>query len=128
MAKRSAIWAVESEKAMREAIAKVNLETGSERVFYVDTPINAENCYGTKNSLLWGMAKKKDTTEDPLYERRAAACSTSIDEIKRTTKIKLSKRFCSFAGLGHPNIAGSKAYAEKIKEKLLPRLQKTSLQ
>src|SRR5688572_7111090 len=51
MAKRSRIWVAESNREMREAIAKVNAKFEKPRVIFVQSPITEENCYATKNSL-----------------------------------------------------------------------------
>ncbi|MET0754331.1 MAG: hypothetical protein ABWZ66_13195 [Pyrinomonadaceae bacterium] len=47
-----------------------------------------------------------------------SVCGKTIDELKRLTDLKLRTRTCEIATIGHPNVEGSKAYAEAIKEKL----------
>jgi hypothetical protein len=115
--KRSQIWVEDSDREFQNAVTELNEKLDKPRAFFVQSPINEENCYGTKNSLLWEMGKK-GKTNDEIYDARKIGCSIELDEITKTTKLNYSHRFCELSGLGHPNIEGSKAYAEAVKDKL----------
>jgi hypothetical protein len=115
--RRSQIWTEDSNREFQTAIAKLNEKFDKPRAFFVQSPIDDETCYGTKNSLLWEMGKN-GKTNDEIYDARKIGCGVELDEIAKTTKLKYPRRFCELSGLGHPNIEGSKAYAEAIKSKL----------
>lgn len=67
---------------------------------------------------------RNGAVEDPLYLSRRAECREALPELKRSTKIEYPVRLCEIAAVGHPNRAGSRAYAEAIKAALAPILQK----
>ncbi len=115
--RRSQIWTEDSDREFQNAIAELNKKFDKPRAFFVKSPINDETCYGTKNSLLWEMGKN-GKTNDETYDERKTGCRVELDEITKTTKLNYPRRFCELSGLGHPNIEGSKAYAEAIKETL----------
>lgn len=117
MAQRSRLWVAESNREMRQAIAKVNGKFDKPRVIFVETPITEENCYGTKNTLLW-ETDKDNFPNDERYGDRKIECPKALKEIKFHHYGKLSERLCELAAIGHPNIEGSKAYAEAIKNSL----------
>ncbi len=119
MAMRSRIWVSESNRELNEAIAKVNAKFDKPKVIFVETPITEENCYGTKNTLLW-ETDKDNFPNDERYQERKIECPKALSEIKFHHYGKLSERLCELAAIGHPNIEGSKAYAEAIKNKLKP--------
>ena len=116
--RRSRIWYAESTLRMQEAVAKFNSEGGTRAVF-VKTPITEDTCFETPNTLLFRMGKK-GRVEDFLYDERKAQCERALPELKRSTGVDYPVRFCEIASVGHPNIEGSKAYAESIKTALGP--------
>ncbi|MBS1793157.1 MAG: hypothetical protein JSS81_04850 [Acidobacteria bacterium] len=120
--KRSDFWADESAAGFRNAVARVNAKAGRRRALFIESPVTADNCFGTKNSLLWGMGKK-GRGEDPLYDARRAACGRDFAELAKNKEVGYSVRACELAGIGHPNVAGSKAYAEAIENALAPVLE-----
>lgn len=120
MTKRSRIWAEGSDRELTNAVAAHNERVGREQALFVKSPIDESNCFGTKNSLLWKMAKN-GRSEDDLYDLRKQVCSESIDSVE-DIDLDFGKRFCELAGLGHPNPEGSRAYAESIKSVLGPVL------
>ncbi len=117
MAKRSRIWVAESNREMREAIGKVNARFDKPKVFFVESPITEENCYGTKNSLLW-ETDKDNLPADERYGERKIMCPKVFTELKYQHYGKLSTRMCELAAIGHPNVEGAKAFAEAIKNSL----------
>ncbi len=116
MNKRSRIWLEGSNKALETAIGRLNKKHGEKKAVFVRSPITEDRCFGTKNSLLWGMAKK-GRAEDDLYDERIKVCGETIGSLE-DLELKFKTRFCELSGIGHPNVEGSKAYAEAIQETL----------
>lgn len=119
MTKRSRIWVAESNREMREAIQKANAKFDKPRVIFVESPITEETCYGTNNTMLW-ETDNDNLPNDERYGERKIECRKAFNEIKYQHYGKLSVRLCELAAIGHPNIKGSEAYAEAIKNKLKP--------
>lgn len=116
MNKRSKIWAEDSSKALQTAVSRLNRQYGKQKAIFVKSPINSENCYGTKNTMLWGMAKN-GRMDDANYDKRLVECTKAIENLK-DVELKINRRICELSAIGHPNVAGSKAYAESIKSSL----------
>ncbi|MEP6901808.1 MAG: hypothetical protein ABJA66_08665 [Actinomycetota bacterium] len=119
---RSKFWAENSTVELQKAVDRLNSKLGRQQAIFIKSPITEENCFGTKNSLLWRMAKK-GRSEDALYEERSAVCRRELADLTKSREVNYSMRFCELAGVGHPNIEGSKAYAEAIKTQLKPIFQ-----
>lgn len=117
MVERSMIWAENSTLEFKKAVERLNAKFESQRAVFIESPIKAENSIGTKKTLLYEVGKK-GKTEDALAAERMSVCGRTIDELKRLTNLKLRARTCELATIGHPNVEGSKAIAEAIKEKL----------
>jgi len=126
MARRSRIWVAESNREMREAIGKINAKFEKEKVIFIESPITEETCFGTKNSLLW-ETDKKNLPNDERYNDRTIECPKVFAELKHHHYGKMSVRMCELAAIGHPNVEGSKAFAEVIKNSLKTRLLKRSV-
>lgn len=116
-ARRSRIWVEESNRRFREAVAEFNSGFEKPRAVFVESPIKEENCFGTKNPLVFGMGKR-GRTEDLTYDERAVECKNVAPTLKNIPGLKYSVPFCQISGLAHPNVEGSKAYAEVIKSRL----------
>ncbi len=114
---RSKFWAENSNIELQKSVDRLNSKLGKQQAIFIKSPITEENCFGTKNSLLWGMAKK-GRSEDEIYDDRIIACRRELIELTKNKEVNYSMRFCELAGIGHPNIAGSTAYAETIKTRL----------
>jgi lysophospholipase L1-like esterase len=121
-ARRSRIWVEESNRRFREAVAEFNSGFERPRAVFVESPITEENCFGTKNPLVFGMGKK-GRTEDLTYDERSVECRTVAPTLKKIRGLKYSVPFCQISGLAHPNVEGSRAYAEAIKTAVRPRLE-----
>lgn len=117
MAGNSRIRVTESNRQICEAIAKVNAKFDEPKIFFVKTPITEENCYATKNSLLW-QTDEDNLPNDEMYNERKIECRKAFKELKFHDYGKLTNRMCEIMGVGHPNIEGAKAYAEAIKKSL----------
>lgn len=118
--RRSRTWFADSNKALTTAVERLNEKHGKRKAMFIKSPITEENCFGTKNSLLWGMGKK-GRSEDAMYDERKRVCKSTIETMK-DVELKFRTRFCELAGIGHPNVEGSKLYADAINEKLKSRV------
>ena len=110
----SKIWIEESDKNLKAAIAMFNAKSGQSRAVFVPSPITEDTCLETPNTLLFRIGKK-GRSEDPLYPGRQAECRKALPELKRSTGLDYPVRYCEIAAVGHPDPAGSRAYAEAIK-------------
>ena len=122
MIERSMIWATDSTREFKKAIARLNAESGKQRAVFVESPITEENSIAAKKPLLYETGKK-GRAQDALATERLKVCDETIDELKKLTDLKFRSRTCELATIGHPNVEGSKAIAEAIKENLKPFFQ-----
>lgn len=125
MNKRSRIWAEGSNREFQNAVNRLNTKYGSQKAVFVKSPITGETTFETKNTLLWRMGKK-GRSEDQLYDVRQIECPKAIEQVK-DVKLEFKQRFCELSGLGHPNIDGSRVYAEAIERLLQTILQKQNI-
>lgn len=121
MIKRSEIWHSESNRAFRHVVSELNRSGGRERAVFVRSPIEEKTAFGTTDSLLFTVARR-GRPADPKGTIRVSECGPTLSDLRRKTDLKYSTRFCELASVGHPNIDGSKAYAESIKIALKPLL------
>ena len=117
MADRSRLWVAESNRAYRDAVARVNSDLGESRVIFVESPISEARCFGTERPLLWDT-DKDNLPADERYAERKEMCSEVFSELKHYHYGKMSIRMCELAAIGHPNVEGAKATADAIKQKL----------
>ena len=122
MAQRSELWVAESNRAFQKAIASVNVNFKTDRIVFVPTPITSETCFATKRSMLW-RTDKDNRPADEMYSTRKVECPNALAEIKYHHYGKLALRMCELAAIGHPNLAGSIAYAEAIEKVIEPVLR-----
>ncbi len=120
--KRSKFWAEHSNIELQKAVDRLNSKLGKQQAIFIRSPITEENCFGTKNSLLWGMGKK-GRSEDQIFDERTSVCHQELTGLTKNKEVNYSMRFCELAGIGHPNIEGSRSYAAAIKAKLSTILQ-----
>lgn len=114
IAKRSRIWLEESNREIIDAIAKLNAERDRPRAFFVASPIGEEFSYATKNALLWEI-DKNHIPNDETYAERLAGCAKVFGEMKYQHYGRLSRRMCELSSVAHPNVEGSRAFADAIK-------------
>ncbi len=124
MAERSDLWLNESNRAIGEAIERINTRFEVPRVAFVRSPITDETCFGTKRSMLWAT-DQDNLPADERYLERKEICPQVFEELKHDHYGKLAVRMCELAAIGHPNVEGAKAFAEAAKEKLKPMLEVT---
>ena len=116
---RSRIWYTESNKYLAEAVDKLNAKYGKTRAVFIKSPITEVTSLETPETLLFRM-NKNGSVEDPLFLSRSADCNEALPRLKKETGIDYPVRLCEIAAVGHPNAAGSRAYAEVIKTALAP--------
>ncbi len=120
--RRSRVWSENSDRELQNAVNRFNEKTGSQGAVFVKSPIDEKTCFNTKQTLLFGI-EKNGRSGDFLYDQRLVECKKTIGEVKKKYGLKQSVRFCEVAAIGHPNIEGTRAYAETIKQKLEPLLK-----
>ena len=122
MNKRSRIWVADSDIALQTAVKRINEKYGEQKAVFVKSPLTEEQSFGTKNSLLFGVTKK-GRSEDPKYDTRVKVCGKTIKSLK-DVKLKFNIRFCELSGISHPNVEGSRAYANALRDELQTVLNK----
>jgi hypothetical protein len=124
MAERSRLWVTESNRAYRDAVARVNSDLPQSRVLFVESPITEDRCFGTQRPLLWDT-DRDNLPADERYAERKQMCGEVFAELKHHHYGKMSVRMCELAAIGHPNVEGARATAEAITEKLRSRFAET---
>ena len=119
---RSRIWFEESNKSISAAVDKLNAKYTKPRAVFIRSPITDDTCFETQNSMLFSLGKK-GAAADPLYRTRSVDCDRDLPELKRSTGIVYPVHLCEIASVGHPNIAGARAYADAIKTALAPMIR-----
>ncbi len=148
----SAEWYRASTAALTEAVSKTNanLPPGTPPVILVELQFGPEHVFAAPDSLLWnfmfaatnatGFAKlvvvlsfgsTAYKPNDHVREARVKSCEQVFHKPKGGKEGKEQKRaredlflICRYASLGHPNQMGALLYAEAIKGRLLPLLDK----
>lgn len=116
-AERSDIWLAESNREIRAAISKTNSHFPEPRIFYVESPIKPESSYGTPKPMVWEVGPNHEPNDETYVERKAG-CANVFKEMKYKYYGRLSNRMCQLSSIAHPNVEGSRAFAESIKESL----------
>lgn len=117
MVARSRIWAENSNAEFNQAVNRLNAKFDRRRAVFIASPFTEENSIGAKNPLIYEVGKK-GKAPDALAAERLAVCGKTIDELKKSTGLKLRSRTCELATIGHPTPEGSRAYAEAIQSSL----------
>ena len=110
---RSRLWFEESNKNLQAAVDEFNKKHNRARAVFVRSPLTEENSVEAPNTLLFRMGKL-GIPEDSLFLQRKADCNGALPELKRSTGLVYSVRFCEVAGVGHPNRAGARAYSDAV--------------
>lgn len=118
---RSRIWFEESNRCLQAAVERLNANYDKPRAVFIKSSITEDTCLETPNTLLFRMGKK-GVVEDTLYRERTSDCGKALPELRKTTGIDYPVRLCEIAAVGHPNPAGSRAYADAVKAALMPIL------
>ncbi|MFT3743078.1 MAG: hypothetical protein QM785_02175 [Pyrinomonadaceae bacterium] len=114
---RSRLWIRESNRCLQAAVDKLNAKFPSPRAVFIESPITEDTCLETPKTLLFRI-HKNGAVDDPLYASRKTQCSEALPKLKKETKIDYPVRLCEIAAVGHPNTAGSQAYADAITKRL----------
>ncbi len=121
IAARSKYWVEESNNVIRNAIARFNRNHPQRKILFVASPFNEDLSYGMKNTYLWEIGKDHRPNDD-TYAERKIGCAKVFSEIKYQHYGRLSRKMCELSSVAHPNVEGSRAYAEAIKASLRPIL------
>jgi hypothetical protein len=116
---RSRLWLEESNMQLASAVDDFNRQLGRTRAVFVRSPLTEDNSVEAPNTMLFRMLKN-GVPEDPMFQERKVDCNQALTELKRSTGLDYPIRFCEVAGVGHPNPAGARKYAEAINEILTP--------
>lgn len=116
---RSRIWLEESDRQLKGAVERINAKYGAGRAVFVGTPLTDENAAEAPKTLLFRMGKG-GIVKDQMAAERIKDCRETLPALKRETGIDYPVRLCEVASIGHPDPAGSRAYAEAIKRALAP--------
>lgn len=95
----------ESTRALRAAVSDV----GSSRIWFADVPFNDDNAMFAPDPWLFNVHLEglELVPEDPVAEQRRGACDRFHD-------LPWERAACYVASAGHPNLSGSRAYADTI--------------
>jgi len=118
IAKRSRLWVDGSNREIQNAIARINARSDKTVAYFVESPISESSSYGTKEPLLWQIEKHRRALNDETYLERKAGCAKVFGEIKYHHYGRLSQHVCELSSVAHPNVAGSRAFADAITDKL----------
>ena len=110
---RSRLWVDESTKDLQSAVDDFNRKHERSRAVFVKSPLTEEHSVEAPNTLLFKMGKN-GIPEDPLFSARKADCDAALPELRRATGLVYPVRFCEVAGVGHPNPAGARVYANAV--------------
>jgi lysophospholipase L1-like esterase len=133
---QSDAWCRESDIFTRSAVDTVNRThalpaaagaIAGPRAVFVKAPFSAENAYGAPKTFLWKLLPGTGIdqllkTDDQLYHVRGEYCDCKA--IKLTF---FHNQACRVAGTGHPNLDGSRAYADAIRAALEKVIAATNL-
>jgi hypothetical protein len=114
---RSRVWHEESSIAQQDAVDRLNAKLGSTRAVFIPSPLTEKNAMEAPETKLFRM-RRRGIVDDPIARQRIKDCRVSLPELKRSTGIDYPVRLCEAAAIGHPNQAGSRAYADAIIAKL----------
>ncbi|HTG13850.1 MAG TPA: hypothetical protein VK747_01135 [Blastocatellia bacterium] len=97
----------ESTRMFRKAVNKINKTAGGPpRIFFAQPPFTASNATLAPEAWLWGV-NKDFSAQDPVRDARHQACNLfETDLIRRLS--------CYRASAGHPNITGSRKFADAV--------------
>jgi len=150
----SELWFRESTASLKYAVSKANADVGgngqSPRIAFVEIGFSPEHAFAAASTLLWnfvfgstnlsgirkivvalsfGTAAYKPN--DDVRESRVKSCNVTFKKHKGLKETKAEKQYreerlliCRYASLGHPNRVGALVYAEAIKGKLQPFINK----
>jgi lysophospholipase L1-like esterase len=146
-------WYEVSTRSLAQAVETVNSELASAssppRIHFAEIQFSPEHAFAAPHSLLWnfkfaatslsGLRKAivimslgtaAYEPNDQLREARSKSCKAAYkrqrkDESKSEKETREAKYLaCRYASLGHPNHMGALVYAEAIKGRLLPLVDK----
>ena len=136
-------WYQASNKALAEAVRKVNAELGGERgrVMFARIEFSPDYSFAARRTRLWGLNRSPFRmalvvlsfgkillpSNDEVRRQRAASCDEVYKRQPNETPEQKKERqnghmLCRYAALGHPNREGALLYADAITNLLKPTL------
>ena len=136
-------WYQASNKALAEAVRKVNAELGGgrERVMFARIEFPPEYSFAARRTRLWGLNRSPFRmalvilslgrillpSNDEVRRQRAASCDEVYKRQPKETPEQKRERqngqmLCRYAALGHPNREGALLYADAIENLLKTNL------
>lgn len=119
IAARSRLWLRESNAVIGQAVGHFANENPQRKIFFVASPFSDDLSYGMKSSYLWEIGKDHRPNDD-TYAERKTGCAKVFSEMRYQHYGRLSRKMCELSSVAHPNVEGSRAYAEAIKANLRP--------
>ncbi len=110
MIKRSSIFVARTTFEIPKAIQEINATlSGGPRVFFAQPNFLSKNAFMAPDAWLWGvdlpLIPQDGQAIGGVAQQRALNCAASGS---------LAPLHCNIASIGHPNVAGAKAYAQSI--------------
>ncbi len=121
IAARSSFWLRESNTVIGQAVDRFSRVNPQRKILFVTSPFTSDLSYGMKSSYLWEIGKNHRPNDD-TYAERKVGCARVFSEMKYQHYGRLSRKMCELSSVAHPNVDGSRAYAEAIKVNLRPLL------
>jgi hypothetical protein len=90
------------------------------RVSFACPPFTPDNAYGSPDTWLWSIPNG-GSTNDEVYQIRVDLCANDnllITAGSTPEWLPLERLKCKSASMGHPNLLGSKAYAQAIMQEI----------
>src|SRR2546421_6280188 len=136
-------WYQASNKALAEAVRKINAELGggSERVMFARIEFPPDYSFAARRTRLWGLNRSPFRmalvvlsfgkillpSNDEVRRQRAASCDEVYKRQPNETPAQKKQRqnghmLCRYAALGHPNRDCASLYADAITNLLKPTL------
>jgi len=128
-------WSQASNKALAEAVRKVNAELGGgrARVLFAKLEFSPDYAFAARRTRLWGFnrspfrlvlvvlsfGKIMLPSNDEVRRQRVASCNEVYQRQAHETPAQKKERqnghlLCRYAALGHPNRKGALLYADAI--------------
>lgn len=123
---RARLYLELSNTHLQAAIDDFNKQFDRPRAVFIKSPLTEENAVEAPNTLVFRMLKN-GIPEDPVYLERKVDCDQALTELKRTTGLDYPIRYCEVAGVGHPNPAGARKYADAVIAALPSLLQRRAV-
>ena len=133
----SSQWHQTSAIRLAEAVRRINVELGRQRVMFARIEFPAAYSFAAPKTHLWGLNRSPFRmtllllsfgkillpSNDEVRKQRTSSCNEVYKKLPNETAEaqkdrKVLRLFCRYAALGHPNKKGAMLYANSITEVL----------